>query len=103
MIRLSLLIVVILILSGCNTPLSIVMPGTDGINRITIRGDEDPKNLIRQATITAKQYCKTAEKKFRILGSESFDTDALKQQQIYNENLQRFPTPNESYLEFICS
>jgi hypothetical protein len=88
---------------GCkNDPTHIVMPGTDGINRITLRSNDDPRSLITQATLTAKLYCKSAKKNFRAIGREIFDRDSLKQQQIYNENLQHYPMPNEGYLEFTC-
>lgn len=93
----------LLSLTGCNNQPNIVMSGTDGINRITIRSNEDPNSIIKQATLTAQLYCKSAQKKFRVLGREFYDTNSLKQQQIYNENLQHFPMPNEGYLEFTCN
>ncbi len=87
---------------ACNNQSNMVMPGTDGINRITIRSSDDPQSLIKRATLTAQLYCKSAKKHFRAIGREIFDRDKLKQQQIYNENLQHYPMPNEGYLEFTC-
>ncbi len=88
---------------SCNsTGPSMVMPGTDGINRITIRSIANLKDQMEQATLTAKLYCKSARRTFLALDSENFDSDSLKQQHIYNENLQRYALPNESYLEFTC-
>jgi len=98
-----LLLLTLLTLVSCNNNVpSMVMPGTDGINRITIRSIANLKDQMEQATLTAKLYCKSAQRTYLAIGSENYDSDSLKQQHIYNENLQRYPMPNESYLEFTC-
>lgn len=102
-IRLGTLLIFLLTLCSCNNnSSSMVMPGTDGINRITIRSIDNTQSQMNKATLTAKLYCKRSRRTFLAIGSENFDADSLRQQQVYNENMQTNQMPNESYLEFTC-
>lgn len=103
-LKATILLFSLLVITSCNSngP-SMVMPGTDGINRITIRSIANLKDQMNQATLTAKLYCKSSKRIFSKLGSENFDSESLMQQHVYNENLQRYAMPNESYLEFTCN
>lgn len=92
---------------SCTERLNSVLPGTDGINRITLRNDVNPKIILHRATLTAESYCKRAMKRAILLSSDSFNSEKIREQQVFDESLN--PTGNgnysspEIYVEFVCN
>lgn len=94
-------------LYSCTERLNPVLPGTDGINRITLRNTNNPKIILKTATLTAESYCKSAMKKAILLSTDLFNSDKIREQQVFDEslNLNQFRgiSSPEVYLEFVCN
>lgn len=87
-----------LLFYSCSNGKDVVMPGTDGVNRITIRSMENRSAEV-QAIAAANRYCSNAKQSTVFLRKESRYVSESGSQ-VYNADFS--PEDHETYMEFRC-